>query len=210
MIRLLIADDHAIVREGVKQLVALTQDIDVVGEAANGAEVLQQVHENDFDLLLLDLNMPRTGGIELIRLIKACCPSLPILVYSMHNEVHMVTSALNAGCSGYFTKDSDPEILAEAIRKVSGGGKYIAPEMAERMIFENALPMSPPAHTVLSDRELEILRLLADGKSIKEIAKQLFISNKTVSTHKANLMEKMDIHNVADLVRYAVRHGLVD
>lgn len=210
MIRLLIADDHAIVREGLKQLMALTQDIKVAGEATNGQEVLQQIRDTDFGLLLLDLNMPDIGGIELLGLVKACRPALPILVYSMHNEAHMVTGALNAGSSGYFTKSSDPKMLADAIRKVSGGGKYIAPEMAEQMIFESAFPQRRLPHSVLSDREFEILRLLVAGKSVNEIAEKLFISNKTVSTHKAHLMEKMNLHNVADLVRYAVRNGLTD
>ncbi|QKE40389.1 MAG: response regulator transcription factor [Ferrovum myxofaciens] len=207
MIRLLIADDHAIVREGLRQLMMLTEDIKVTGEATNGQEVLEQVGNTEFDLLLLDLNMPGINGIELIERVKTCRPTLLILVYSMHNEVHMATSALNAGCSGYFTKDSDPKMLASAIRKVSSGGKYIGMELAEKMIFDNAYPQLLP-HTLLSTRELEILRLLVVGMSVNEIASQLFISNKTVSTHKANLMEKMKFHSIADLVRYAMQHGI--
>ncbi len=211
MIRLLIADNHAIVREGLRQLIALTGDIKVTGEAANGQEVLEQLRDTEFDLLLLDLNMPGISGIELIGRIKACRPTLPILVYSMHNEVQMVASALNAGCSGYFTKDSDPKMLAAAIRKVSGGGKYIDFELAEQMIFDNPYPQkSQLPHTLLSTRELEVLRLLVAGKSVNEIAEQLFISNKTVSTHKANLMEKMKFHSIADLVRYTLRHEIFD
>ena len=203
MIHLLIADDHAIVREGLRQLIALTEDIKVTGEATNGQEVLEQVHDTEFDLLLLDLNMPGISGIELIGRVKNCRSALPIFVYSMHNEVQVVTSALNAGCSGYFTKDSDPRMLAAAIRKVSGGGKYIEPELAEQIMFGD-----PPPHTLLSTRELEILRLLVAGKSVNEIAEQLFISNKTVSTHKANLMEKMKFHSIAELVRYALLHEI--
>jgi len=210
MIRLLIADDHAIVREGLKQLVALTQDIEVAGEAGNGSEVLQQVRNGIFDLLLLDMNMPETGGIGLIGLVKACQPALPILIYSMYNEAHMATSAFKAGASGYFSKSSDPAMLVAAIRKVSGGGQYIDPMIAEQMAFDSAFPQRKLPHTLLSDREFQIFRLLVAGKSVNEIAKQLCICNKTVSTHKTNLMEKMNLRNVADLVRYAMQHRLAD
>lgn len=210
MIRLLIADDHAIVRGGLKQLVALTQDIEVAGEAAKGSEVLQQVRNGMFDLLLLDMNMPETSGIELIGLVKACQPALPVMIYSMHNETHMAASAFKAGASGYFSKSSDPAMLMPAIRKVSGGGQYIDPAIAEQMAFDSAFPQRKLPHTSLSDREFEIFRLLVAGKSVNEIARQLCICNKTVSTHKTNLMEKMNLCNVADLVRYAMQHRLAD
>lgn len=210
MIRLLIADDHAIVREGLKQLIALTLDIEIAGEVTNGTEVLQQVRGGIFDLLLLDMNMPGISGSELIGLVKACRPTLPILIYSMHNEAHVASSTFKAGASGYFTKNSDPKMLMEAIRKVSGGGQYIDPAIAEQMAFNSAFPQLKLPHTLLSDREFEIFRLLVAGKSVNEIAEQLFISNKTVSTHKTHLMEKMHLHNVADLVRYAVQHSLAD
>lgn len=210
MIRLLIADDHAIVREGLKQLVSLTQDIEVAGEAANSSEVMQQVLGGIFDLLLMDLNMPEIGGVELIGRVKACRPALPILVYTMHNEVHVATSVFKAGASGYFRKNSDPKLLMDAIRRVSGGGQYIDPAIAEQMAFDSAFPQRKLPHTLLSDREFEIFRLLVAGKSVNEIAEQLFISSKTVSAHKANLKQKMNIHNVADLVRYAAKHGLSD
>lgn len=210
MIRLLIADDHAIVREGLKQLIDLTQDIEVAGEAATGAEVLQLVGTGIFDLLLLDMNMPGTSGIELVGRVRESRPALPILVYSMHNEAHVAISAFKAGASGYFTKNSDPKTLMAAIRKVSGGGQYIDPVIAEQMAFDSAFPQRKLPHALLSDREFTIFHLLVAGKSVNEIAEQLFISNKTVSTHKAHLMQKMDIHNVADLVRYAVQHGLAD
>lgn len=210
MIRLLIADDHAIVREGLKQLIALTPDIEVAGEAASGPEVLEQVRGNIFDLLLLDMNMPESGDIELIGWVKACRPALPILVYTMHNETHVAIGAFKAGASGYFRKNSDPKLLMEAIRRVSGGGQYIDPVIAEQMAFDSAFPQQKLPHTLLSDREFEIFRLLVAGKSVNEIAEQLFISNKTVSTHKASLMAKMNLHTVADMVRYAMQHGLSD
>jgi DNA-binding NarL/FixJ family response regulator len=208
MIRLLIADDHAIVREGLKQLVSLTPDIEVAGEAASSSEVMQQVCDGNFDLLLLDMNMPDIGGIELITRVKTYRPSLPILVYTMHNEAHVATSVFKAGASGYFRKNSDPKLLMEAIRRVSGGGQYIDPVIAEQMAFDSAFPQRKLPHTLLSDREFEIFSLLVSGKSVNEIAEQLFISNKTVSTHKANLMEKMNLHTVAEMVRYAMQHGL--
>ena len=210
MIRLLIADDHAIVRDGLKQLIALSMDIEAAGEAANGSEVLQQVRSGNFDLLLLDMNMSGASGIELIGLVKACRPALPIFIYTMHSETHVASSALKAGASGYFTKNSDPKMLLAAIRKVSGGGKYIDPAIAEQLAFDSTLPRQNLPHTLLSDREFKIFLLLMAGKSINEIAEQLFISNKTVSTHKANLMVKMNLHNMADLVRYALNNGLMD
>lgn len=208
MIRLLIADDHAIVREGLKQLFALTPDIEVAGEAAESSEVIRQVLNGIFDLLLIDLNMPEIGGIELIARVKSSRPDLPIFVYSMHNEAYVASSAFKAGASGYFRKNSDPKLLMEAIRRVSGGGQYIDPAIAEQMAFDSAFPQHKLPHTLLSDRELEIFLLLVAGRSVNEIAGQLFISNKTVSTHKAHLMEKMNLHAVADMVRYAIQHGL--
>lgn len=210
MIRLLIADDHAIVREGLKQLVSLTPDIEIAGEAASSSEVMQQVCDENFDLLLIDLNMPDIGGIELIARVKTCRPALPILVYSMHNEAHVATSTFKAGASGYFRKNSDPKLLMEAIRRVSGGGQYIDPVIAEQMAFDSAFPQRKLPHMLLSDRELEIFHLLVKGRSVNEIAGQLFISNKTVSTHKASLKEKMNIQTVAEMVRYAMQHGLSD
>lgn len=210
MIRLLIADDHAIVRGGLKQIFALAPDIKLAGEAANGAEVLQQLHMGVFDLLLLDMNMPGVSGVELIARIKQSRPDLPILVFTMHNETQVATRALKAGAAGYITKDSDPERLLAAIRKVSGGGKYIDPAMAEQMAFDATFPNRCLPHALLSDREFEVFRMLIAGKGVNEIAEQLSISNKTVSTHKVHLMEKMNLSSVAELVRYALQHGIPD
>lgn len=209
MIRLLIADDHSIVREGLKKILALSADIAVVAEAANGAEVMQHLRNAaDFELLLLDLSMPGVDGISLIGHIKAGYAALPILVLSMHNEPQIAFRAIKAGAAGYITKDSDPEILLEAIYKVAGGGKYIDPVLAERLAFDAIQPKQHEPHTLLSDREFEVFRLIAAGKRINEIADQLAISNKTVSTHKQHLMEKMSIDNTAELVRYAIQHNL--
>lgn len=208
MIRLLIADDHSIVREGLKQLIALTPDIEVVAEASCGLEVLQRLIGGTFDLLLLDINMPEPSGIELITQIKASYPDLPVLIYTMHCEMQIAIRALKAGASGYFTKNSDPKLLTDAIRNVSCGKQYIDPVIAEQMAFNSAFPLLKPSFSMLSERELDVFNLLVAGKSVNEIAAKLFISNKTVSTHKINLMRKMDFHSVADLVRYAVKNGL--
>jgi len=212
MIRLIIADDHSIVREGVRQILALASDIELVGQATNGAELLHQVHDAEFDLLLLDMNMPGISGVDLIGRVKLCRATLPILVFTMHNDAQLAMRAIKAGASGFISKNSDPEKLLAAIRKVSVGGKYIDPAIAERVVFASTSTLQNPEllHTLLSCRELEVFRMLVAGKSINEIADTLCVSNKTISTHKARLMEKMNFNNVADLVRYAMRHELAD
>jgi len=210
MTRILIADDHAIVREGLKQLFALDGHIVVAGEAVNGAQVLETLREGVFDLVLLDMTMPGVSGVNLISRIRAQDGSPPILVLSMHNELQIARRALNAGASGYLTKDSRPEILLMAIRKVAAGGRFIDPVLAEEMVFEAGGPDQRQPHELLSDREFHILRLLVRGNSVNGIADELAISNKTVSTHKARLMQKMNFSNNAELVRYAVAHGLIE
>lgn len=210
MIRLLMADDHALVREGLKQILALSPDIRAVCEAANGAEVLQYVRNSKFDLLLLDMSMPGISGIDLIGRIKAERQTLPILVLSMHNESQVVTRAFKAGASGYITKDCEPEKLLQAIRKVAEGQKFIDPILAEQIAFDIAFPEQRLPHALLSNREYEILRLLAIGKSINDIARQLVISNKTVSTHKMHLMKKLGLSSTAAIVSYAIQHNLLE
>ena len=210
MIRLLIADDHALMREGVKQLIALSNDVVVAGEADNGEQVMALLRGGGFDLVLLDMTMPGVSGADLISWIRAHNPSLPILVLSMHNEPRVIMRALQAGASGYLTKDNDPRNLMIGIRKVGAGGQFIDPQLAEQMAFHGSAFGQSPPHSRLSGRELHILRLLVRGTSINKIAEELLISNKTVSTHKARLMQKMDIQSNAGLVRYAVAHGLVE
>ena len=209
MINLLIADDHAIVREGIRKIIALTVDIKVAADAVDGPGVLQKLHSPAvFDMVLLDLTMPGAAGIDLIGRIKACRASLPILVFSMHNEPQIASRVIKAGAAGFISKDSDPEILLEAIRRVAAGGKYIDPDLAERLAFDTLLPEQRAPHALLSDREFEVFSLLVAGKRVNEIAEQLIISNKTVSTHKLHLMEKMKLASTAELVRYAVEHKL--
>jgi DNA-binding NarL/FixJ family response regulator len=209
MINLLIADDHAIVREGIQKILALAPDIKVKAEAVDGAGVMKHLSGTArFDLLLLDLTMPGVSGIGLIAQIKASHPGLHMLVFSMHNEAQVASRAIKAGAAGFIAKDSDPEILLDAIRRVAAGGKYIDPVLAEQLAFDALLPEQRAPHALLSVRELEVFSLLVAGKRINEIADQLIISNKTVSTHKLHLMEKMKLSSTADLVRYAVGHNL--
>lgn len=210
MIRLMLADDHSIVREGVKQLLTLTTDISVVAEASNAGEVIQRLHKNSVDVLLLDINMPGASGVELIGEVCALRPLLRVLVFSMHNQAHIVLNALQLGASGYFSKNSDPKLLLDAIRAVSLGESFIDASIGENIALAKAFPEQKQPHTLLSPRELEIFSMLADGRNIKYIAAQLHISNKTVSTHKTNLMQKMHFASIVDLVRYATQHGLVD
>ena len=209
MIRVLIADDHMIVREGVKQLLNLTLDIVVTAEANSGSQVLQQLQEKAVDVALLDINMPAPNGLDLIRLVKASHPELPVLIFSMHNESHIVVKALKVGATGYCSKSGDPKLLLDAIRKVHAGQRYLDAQISESMALASAFPEDVAPHTLLSKREREVLALLAKGMSINEISALLDISNKTVSTHKANLMDKMSLANFADLFRYASEHGLI-
>lgn len=204
MIHLLIADDHRIMREGLKQLFALVKELEVVAEAENAAQVLEGLRTHQVDVLLLDMNMPGESGESLIARIRAHYPQLSILILTMHNETHIAQRALRAGASGYLTKDRDPETLLAAIRKVAAGGRYLDPVLAEQIALQTTTPGPTAPGESLSDREFQILRLLAQGFSVNEIAQQLMISNKTVSTHKTRLMEKMSFLSNTDLVRYAI------
>lgn len=207
MTSLMLVDDHAIVREGLKQLFALAPELEVLAEATNGAAALDLLRRRCPDLVLLDLAMPGLSGEDLVASMRSRFPDLPILVLSMFHEPQIAQRALQAGANGYLSKDCDPETLLSAIRKVAAGGRFLAPGLAELMAFEAAGLHDQPEHARLSQRELQIFRLIADGYSINEIAAQLEISNKTVSTHKARVMGKMGFLSNADLIRYAVTHG---
>jgi DNA-binding NarL/FixJ family response regulator len=211
MTRLVIADDHAIVREGLKGIVSRADGLDVIGEAADGTEVMQRVRELDFDVLVLDLSMPGRSGMELIKLVKAEKPRLRILVLSMHQETQYAVRAIKSGASGYLTKESAPAQLEQAIRKIAAGGAYISAEVAEQLAL-GAMPGAASAapHEGLTDREFEVFRQLAAGVSVTDIAGVLNVSVKTVSTHKANLMVKLGLQNQSELVRYALKHGLIE
>ena len=211
MIRIVLADDHAIVREGLKRIVGDAADFVVAGEAADGTEVMQVVRETEFDVLVLDLSMPGRSGMELIKLVKAEKPKLRILVLSMHQEMQYAVRAIKSGASGYLTKESAPAQLEQAIRKIAGGGAYISAEVAEQLAL-GAMPGGGEAlpHESLSDREFQVFRLLVAGDAVSDIAGKLNLSVKTVSTHKANLMHKLGLSNATELVRYALKHGLAD
>ena len=210
MTRIVIADDHSIVREGLKRIVSSIDGMEVTGEAGNGTEVMQRVRELAFDVLLLDLSMPGRSGMELIKLIRAEKPQLRILVLSMHQELQYAVRAIKNGASGYLTKESAPAQLEQAIRKVASGGAFISAEVAEQLAL-GAMPGSQAVpHESLSNREFEVLQLLVAGISLTDIANRLNLSVKTVSTHKTNLMQKMGLQNQSELIRYAIKHGLAE
>lgn len=209
-LKVLLADDHAIIRDGLKQILADTDDLVVAGEAANGLELMQKVRENDWDVLVLDISMPGRSGLELIHMIKDEKPELPILVLSMHNEEQYAVRALQAGALGYLTKESDGELLVAAIRRVANGGVYISDKVAELMVrgIRPANEILP--HNLLSDREYVVFNMLVQGRGLSEIGVELSLSVKTISTHKTHILQKMNLANAADLIRYAVAHGLAD
>lgn len=207
-IRIVLVDDHKIVREGLRQMLGLAADIVVVAEAANGHELLALLATVRSDVLLLDITMPRLSGVELIKRIVQSDSSPAILVLSMHNEVQLVSRVLNAGASGYLTKDSDPEMLVFAIRKLAKGGKFIDPVLVDEMVFDVGMDAKRP-HERLSEREYQVFHLLVSGNSVTRIAEELSLSSKTVSTHKLHLMQKMHLDSIAGLTRYAISHQLL-
>jgi DNA-binding NarL/FixJ family response regulator len=209
MTRVLLADDHAIIRDGVKQILADTDDLVVAGEAANGIAVLKMVAEQQFDVLVLDISMPGKNGLELIKLIRHDRPRLPILVFSMHQEEQYALRALHAGASGYLTKESDGEVLVAAIRKVAAGGVHVSEKVAEMLARERMPAMDELPHARLSDREFQIFEKIIAGARLTDIAGELNLSIKTVSTHKSRILLKMNMTSDTDLVRYAIAKGLL-
>ncbi|PZQ37324.1 MAG: DNA-binding response regulator [Pseudomonas putida] len=209
MIRVLVAEDHTIVREGIKQLIGLAKDLQVAGEAGNGEQLLEALRHTPCEVVLLDISMPGVNGLEAIARIRALHNPPAILMLSMHDEAQMAARALKAGAAGYATKDSDPALLLTAIRRVAGGGRYIDPALADRMVFEVGLTENRPLHTLLSEREFSVFERLAQGANVNDIAQQLALSNKTISTHKARLMQKLKVSSLAELVKYAMEHKLV-
>lgn len=209
MIRILIADDHAIVRSGLKQIVASAPDLEVAGEATTSQEVINLAQKQTWDVIVLDINMPGRGGIETLKELKRDYPKLPILVLSMYPEDQYAVRAIKAGAAGYLTKESAPEELLTAIRKVLRGGKYISASVAEHLAFALDTDTSRPLHELLSDREYQIFCLIASGKTVSEIAEELAISVKTVSTHRTRTLEKMQMKTNAELTHYAIRNQLV-
>jgi DNA-binding NarL/FixJ family response regulator len=209
-IRVLIADDHAIVRQGLRQILSDTEDMVVAGEASNGVEVVQMVRAGHFDLVLMDVSMPDRNGIDALKLIRKELPKLPILVLSMHPEEHYAIRALKAGAAGYLTKQSAPDLLVHAIRQVANGKKYVSAAVAEQLANAIDEDLDKPPHEKLSDREYQTLVMISSGKTLTEISEELNLSVKTVSVYRARLLEKMRMKNNAELTHYGLKHGLVD
>ena len=210
MIRIVIADDHAIVRQGLRQILAAQGDFEVIGEAANHGEVMQIVRREACDALILDIAMPGKNGIETLKQVRVEKPKLPVLVLSMYPEDQYAFRALKAGASGYLTKMTAAEQLVDAIRTITRGRKYITQELAESLAesFDRDTEIEP--HSLLSDREFQTLKLIATGKPLAQIGVELALSPKTVSVYRARLLAKLGLHTNADLTRYAIEHGLLE
>ncbi len=209
MTRVLLADDHAIIRDGVKQILADTDDLVVAGEAANGQGLLSLVAEQPWDIVVLDISMPGKNGLELIKLIRQDHPRLPILIFSMHQEEQYAIRALHAGASGYLTKESDGEVLVAAIRRVAGGGVHVSEKLAEMLARERMPKLNEQPHARLSDREFQIFEKIVSGSRLTDIANEFNLSIKTVSTHKSRILQKMNMSSDTELVRYAIAKGLL-
>lgn len=209
-IEVLLADDHTIIRHGLKQILSDTEDICVEGEAANGNEVLLRVRERNWGVVILDISMPGRSGLDLIKILKEEKPELQILILSMHHEEQYAVRALHAGASGYLTKESDSEVLISAIRRVAGGGVHVSNKVAELMVRDIRPSHGPLPHTQLSDREYQVFNMLVSGLGLTEIGVRLSLSVKTISTHKTHILEKMKLANTGELIRYAIAHQLAE
>jgi two-component system invasion response regulator UvrY len=210
MIKILIADDHPVVRKGLREIIEETSDMEVTDEASNGQEVLAKVFKKDFDVVLLDISMPGRSGLDILKELKSQLPKIAVLVLSIHPEEQYAVQVLKAGAAGYLTKKSAPEELVTALRKVSTGGKYVSPSLAEKLASALETGIEKPPHETLSAREYEVMRKIASGKTVTEIARELFLSPKTISTYRTRILEKMGIKNNAELIRYAIKNRLVD
>ena len=209
-VRLLIADDHAVVRQGIRQILADAPELEIVAEASNGLEALELMRSTGVDVVILDLSMPGLSGLETVKKIKQDCPRVPILVLSMHPEEQYAVRVMRSGAAGYLTKDSAPEELVAAVRSIAHGHKYVTSTLAEQLALELERGSDRPPHEALSDREYQVMLLMAEGLRGQDIAERLTLSVKTVSTYRARLLHKMNMSTNAELIRYALREGLVD
>jgi DNA-binding NarL/FixJ family response regulator len=207
---ILVADDHTIIRNGLRKILEDTEDMRVVAEAAHGAEVMDCVRTLELDLVILDMSMPGRNGLDLLKAIKTENPKLPVLIFSMHPEEQYAVRAIRSGASGYLSKESDGDLLIPALRRVIGGHLYVSPKTAELLATDSSPLSDTPTHTRLSDREFEVFSRIVQGRSMTDIAHELSLSIKTVSTHKSHIMEKMAMDSTVELVRYALKHGLMD
>lgn len=209
-IEVLLADDHTIIRQGLKQILSDVEDISVEGEAANGNEVLLRVRERNWGVVVLDISMPGRNGLDLIKILKDEKPELQILILSMHHEEQYAVRALHAGASGYLTKESDSDVVISAIRRVASGGVHVSNKVAELMVRDIRPANKPLPHNQLSDREYQVFNMLVSGLGLSEIGCRLSLSVKTISTHKTHILEKMSLSNTGDLIRYAIAHQLAE
>lgn len=210
MVRVLVADDHAVVRHGLKLIVAEEFHLLHFGEARNSQEVLEQTSGQEWDIVILDITMPGRSGLDVLKELKQLHPKLPVLVLSMHPEDQFAVRVLKAGASGYMTKENAPEELVKAIKKVLAGGKYVSAALAEKLAFQIEIDREKQPHESLSDREYQVMRMIASGKTVKEIADELALSIKTISTYRTRVLEKLNMKTNAELTHYAVKNCLVD
>ncbi len=210
MIKIVIADDHEIVRAGLKQIISDDEDMEVIGESNNGENLIELVKKNDYDVVLLDLKMSGISGIDVIKHIKAIKPDLPIIVLSMHAEDQYAVRTIKAGASGYLTKETAAENLISAVRRVVGGGKYISPTLAETLADSVAGGGVDLPHEKLTDREFQVMCMIASGKTVTDIGSILFLSVKTISTYRQRILEKMNLKNNSELTHYAIKNNLLD
>ena len=208
--KVIIADDHPVVRQGLRQMLAVESDLTVVGEARNGQEVVELSRRVPWEVAVLDYNMPGKNGLELIKELRQRYPGRAVLVLSMYPEDRYAVRALKAGAAGYLTKESAPDELVSAIRKVAGGGRYVTPTLGEKLALELEDNRGKPLHETLSDREYQVMWMIASGKTVRQIADELFLSPNTVSTHRTRILRKMNMKSNAELMYYAIAHHLVD
>lgn len=210
MIRIFITDDHSLIREGLKKIINDEKDISIIGEAGNAKDTMSFVLSKNIDILILDLNLPDKSGLDLLKELKSLKPELKILILSMHPEDRFAMRVLRAGASGYITKESVGEELVRAIRKVYNGGKYVSESLAEMLAFEIQGGGDKPIHEILSDREFQVLQMIASGKTLAEISETLSLAVTTISTYRARVLEKLNLHSNAELIHYAITNKLLD
>ncbi|PSJ16438.1 response regulator [Nitrosomonas supralitoralis] len=210
MIKVLIADDHSLFRDGLKRIFSETNDIEVVAEAIDGKDIIKKTREYDWDITLLDINLPDINGLEILKRILSVKSSSCVLVLSMYPEEEYAIRAIRSGASGYMTKDSPTDQLINVVRRLAQGGKYVNPELAEKLLFNPVVDSEKLIHTTFSDREFHVFKLIVSGESLTSIANRLSLSVKTVSTYRSRILEKMGMKNNAQLVRYAIQHKLVE
>jgi len=208
--RVLIADDHAVVRQGLRHILASIPELNEIAETADGEETLSRVRAEPWDVLVLDMSMPGRGGLDILKEVRRERPATRVLVLSMHPEDQFAVRLLKAGAAGYLNKESAPDELVTAMRKVISGGKYVSPTLAERLAFDLDQDSDRPAHEALSDREFQVLQMLAAGQSVAEIATVLMLSPKTVSTYRARLLDKLGLKSNAELIHYAIQNNLIE